>query len=80
VTQECLRLGIAEVKPGARVGDIGAAIQEYAEAQGFSVVRDFAGHGVSNYFPHCTGNSSLWHTGQRQASQSGDGFYYRAND
>ncbi|MBW4570636.1 MAG: type I methionyl aminopeptidase [Tolypothrix carrinoi HA7290-LM1] len=50
VTQECLRLGIAEVKPGARIGDIGAAIQEYAEAQGFSVVRDFAGHGVSNIF------------------------------
>ncbi len=50
VTEECLRLGIAEVKPGARIGDIGAAIQEYAEAQGFSVVRDFVGHGVSNIF------------------------------
>lgn len=50
VTEECLRRGIAEVKPGARVGDIGAAIQEYAEAQGFSVVRDFVGHGVSNVF------------------------------
>src|SRR6478672_1976055 len=41
VTEECLRRGIAEVKPGARTGDIGAAIQEYAEAQGFSVVRNF---------------------------------------
>ncbi|BCL38661.1 type I methionyl aminopeptidase [Nostoc sp. MS1] len=50
VTQECLNLGIAEVKPGAKIGDIGAAIQEYAEAQGFSVVRDFVGHGVSNIF------------------------------
>ncbi len=50
VTEECLRLGIAEVKPGGRIGDIGAAIQEYAEAQGFSVVRDFVGHGVSNVF------------------------------
>ncbi|MFS0516410.1 type I methionyl aminopeptidase [Nostoc sp. UIC 10607] len=50
VTEECLRLGIAEVKPGARIGDIGAAIQEYAEAQGFSVVRDFVGHGISNIF------------------------------
>ncbi|MBH8551777.1 type I methionyl aminopeptidase [Nostocaceae cyanobacterium CENA357] len=50
VTEECLRLGIAEVKPGGRIGDIGAAIQEYAEAQGFSVVRDFVGHGVSNIF------------------------------
>jgi len=50
VTEKCLRLGIAEVKPGARIGDIGAAIQEYAEAEGFSVVRDFVGHGVSNIF------------------------------
>jgi methionyl aminopeptidase len=50
VTEECLRRGIAAVQPGARVGDIGAAIQEYAEAQGFSVVRDFVGHGVSRVF------------------------------
>ncbi|HEY9601050.1 MAG TPA: type I methionyl aminopeptidase [Allocoleopsis sp.] len=50
VTEECLRRGIAEVKPGARIGDIGAAIQEYAEANGFSVVRDFVGHGISNIF------------------------------
>jgi methionyl aminopeptidase len=42
--------GIAAVKPGGRVGDIGAAIQSYAEAQGFSVVRDFVGHGVSRIF------------------------------
>jgi methionyl aminopeptidase len=50
VTQECLMRGIAAVKPGGRVGDIGAAIQAYAEAQGFSVVRDFVGHGVSRIF------------------------------
>ena len=50
VTEKCLQLGIAEVKPGARVGDIGAAIQEYAEAQGFSVVQDFTGHGVHRVF------------------------------
>lgn len=50
VTEECRRRGIAAVKPEARIGDIGAAIQEYAEAQGFSVVRDFVGHGVSNIF------------------------------
>ncbi|MBV9387953.1 MAG: type I methionyl aminopeptidase [Chroococcidiopsidaceae cyanobacterium CP_BM_ER_R8_30] len=49
-TRECLKRGIAEVKPEARIGDIGAAIQEYAESQGFSVVRDFVGHGVSNIF------------------------------
>ncbi len=50
VTEKCMYLGIAEVKPGNKIGDIGAAIQEYAEAEGFSVVRDFVGHGVSNVF------------------------------
>ncbi|MCJ2542700.1 type I methionyl aminopeptidase [Thermostichus vulcanus] len=50
VTEECLRRGIAAVKPGGRVGDIGAAIQEYAESQGYSVVRDFVGHGVGRQF------------------------------
>lgn len=50
VTEKCLRLGIEAVKPGARIGDIGAAIQEYAEANGFSVVRDFVGHGISHIF------------------------------
>lgn len=50
VTEECLWRGIREVKPGARIGDIGAAIQEYAEAEGFSVVRDFVGHGVHRIF------------------------------
>ncbi|AGY57825.1 type I methionyl aminopeptidase [Gloeobacter kilaueensis] len=49
-TYECLMLGIAEVKPGARVGDIGAAIQAHAEAAGFSVVRDFVGHGIGKIF------------------------------
>ncbi len=50
VTHECRRRGMAAVKEGARIGDIGAAIQEYAESQGFSVVRDFVGHGISNVF------------------------------
>ncbi len=49
-TKECLMRGIAAVQPGGRIGDIGAAIQEYAEAQGFSVVRDFVGHGVNRVF------------------------------
>jgi len=50
VTDECRRRGIAAVKPGARIGDIGAAIQDYAESQGFSVVRDFVGHGIGSVF------------------------------
>ncbi len=50
VTKECLDLGIAAVKPGARVGDIGAAIQEHAEKHKFSVVREFVGHGIGRTF------------------------------
>ncbi|MEQ9550146.1 MAG: type I methionyl aminopeptidase [Coleofasciculus sp. G3-WIS-01] len=50
VTYECMMRGIAAVKPGNRIGDIGAAIQEYAEAHGFSVVRDFVGHGINRIF------------------------------
>jgi methionyl aminopeptidase len=50
VTEECLRRGIEAVQPGGKIGDIGAAIQEYAEAHGFSVVRDFVGHGIRNIF------------------------------
>jgi methionyl aminopeptidase len=46
VTKECLRRGISVVKPGNRIGDIGHAIQSYAEAQGCSVVREYVGHGV----------------------------------
>jgi methionyl aminopeptidase len=45
-TQRCLELGIAQAQAGKRLGDIGAAIQTYAEAQGFSVVREYVGHGV----------------------------------
>jgi methionyl aminopeptidase len=46
VARRCLELGIAEVRPGARLGDIGAAIQEFAESHGCSVVEDFVGHGI----------------------------------
>ena len=42
--------GIREVRPGARLGDIGAAIQAHAEAQGFSVVREYCGHGIGRDF------------------------------
>lgn len=46
VAAQSLKLGIEAVKPGARLGDIGHAIQKYAEGQGCSVVREFVGHGV----------------------------------
>lgn len=50
VTYEAMMRGIAQVKPGATLGDIGAAIQQYAEGERFSVVRDFCGHGLGQIF------------------------------
>lgn len=62
VTYECLMRAIDIVRPGIRLGDIGAVIQEYAEAQRFSVVRDFCGHGVGRVF-HAEPN--VMHYGRR---------------
>jgi methionyl aminopeptidase len=50
VTLECLWVGISQVRPGAHLGDIGAAIQRHAEKNGFSVVREFCGHGIGRKF------------------------------
>ena len=50
VTHDALMTGIAAVKPGSTFGDIGHAIQAYAEGQGMSVVRDFCGHGLGRVF------------------------------
>lgn len=55
VTKEALHRGISVVRPGARLGDIGHAIQSFVEKQGFSVVRDFCGHGIGRIF-HDTPN------------------------
>jgi methionyl aminopeptidase len=50
VTQECLYLGIEEVKPGATLGDIGCVIQQHAEKNHYSVVREYCGHGIGAIF------------------------------
>jgi methionyl aminopeptidase len=50
VTQECLYRAIRLVKPGTYLGDIGASIQKYAESEGFSVVREYCGHGIGRIF------------------------------
>jgi methionyl aminopeptidase len=50
VTYECLMIGIEAARPGARLGDVGAAIQAHAERQRYGVVRDFCGHGVGRLF------------------------------
>lgn len=46
----CLKIGISLVAPGARLGDIGAAIQKHAEARNFSIVREYCGHGIGTVF------------------------------
>jgi methionyl aminopeptidase len=50
VTYECMRAGIAQVRPGGHIGDIGAAIQEIAHSHGYSVVEDYCGHGIGREF------------------------------
>jgi len=62
VARRCLHAGIAEVRDGARLGDIGAAIEELARQEGCSVVRDYGGHGIGRAMhlePH------IPHTGSR---------------
>ena len=50
ITYQCMWYGISQVKPGNHLGDIGHAIQNYAEDHGFSVVREFCGHGIGKVF------------------------------
>ncbi len=50
VTKECMEIGIATAQPWARLGDVGAAIQEHAEKNGYTVVRELCGHGVGIHF------------------------------
>lgn len=50
VTYECLMIGIEQVRPGTTLGDIGHAIQTYAEKNHYSVVRDYCGHGIGRVF------------------------------
>lgn len=50
ITQECLYKSMAEVRPGVRLSDLARVIQKYAEGHGYSVVRDFCGHGIGASF------------------------------
>ena len=61
ITYECLMRGIAAARPGNTLGDIGHAIQSFAESQRFCVVRDFTGHGLGQTF-HCA--PTILHYGQ----------------
>lgn len=50
ISLECMKIGIEMVKPGIRLGDIGAAIQRHAEANNCSIVREYCGHGIGQEF------------------------------
>ena len=50
ITYEAMWRGIREIRPGARLGDIGHTIQQFAEGHGFSIVREFCGHGIGRQF------------------------------
>ncbi len=50
ITYECMKLGVEMVNPGVRLGDIGHAIQQHAESNNYSVVREYCGHGIGREF------------------------------
>lgn len=62
ITQQAMWIGIAEVRPGARLGDIGQAIQDFVEGHHFSVVREYCGHGIGREFHE---DPQVLHYGQR---------------
>lgn len=70
VTEECLLRGIAAVRDGGRIGDIGRAIQDHAHANGFSVVEDFVGHGVGRVF-HAPPQIPHYYRGRGERLQKG---------
>jgi methionyl aminopeptidase len=72
--------GIVQVKPGARLGDIGHAIQKFAEGHGFSVVREFCGHGIGRVFheePQVLHYGKPRHAGRAAARHD---LHHRAHD
>ena len=62
VTYQCMREGIKQVRPGGHLGDIGAVIQEIAHGHGYSVVKDYCGHGIGREFHE---EPQVYHTGKR---------------
>ncbi len=62
ITYDCMCVGIETVKPGARLGDIGHAIQSYAESQNCSIVREYCGHGIGREFHE---DPQVLHYGQK---------------
>lgn len=71
VCQECLYLGIKEVKPGIHLGDIGAVIQQHAEKNRFTVVREYCGHGIGKSFHEPPNVLHYGKRGTREVLQAG---------
>ena len=71
VTKESLHLGIAAAQAGARVGDIGHAVQSYVEENGFSVVREYVGHGVGKELHEDPEIPNYGHAGRGQRLMPG---------
>lgn len=71
VTQECLYKGIELVKPGIHLGDIGAAIQQHAEKNHYSVVREYCGHGIGKIFHEAPNVLHYGKPGTREILQAG---------
>jgi methionyl aminopeptidase len=65
-TFECMWLGIDQVRPGQTLGDIGHAIQQHAESKGYSVVREFCGHGIGTKFHQ---DPQILHYGRPKSGQ-----------
>ena len=59
-TYQALWQGIKQVKPGAKLGDIGAAIQKFARQHGYSVVREYCGHGIGREMHEGARCTPLW--------------------
>ncbi len=80
VTYDALMRGVAAVRPGATTGDIGAAIQAYAEGERCSVVRDFCGHGLGRVFHDRPNILHYGEAGRRLAAQARHAVHHRADD
>ena len=79
VTYESLMRGIAMVKPGATFGDVGYAIQIFVEAQRFSVVRDFCGHGIGQRFHEAPNVLHFGRKGEGAGLQARHVLHHRAD-
>ena len=80
VTREAMFRGIRAVKPGATLGDVGHAIQQYAEAERFSVVREYCGHGIGKVYHDDPQVLHYGRPGEGLRAEAGHDLHHRADD